>query len=299
MSSELEQKVFEFISFYAAMGRATSLMEIKTRAPLDSEITIVNIFDALNVLIKKESVVFKDGFYSTKEHSTLLDSRTIQDFNLDKKWKRLLRGAQWFRYIPFIDFAAVSGSISFGAIRSSSDFDIILGVKEGRIFTARYCAGALFSLLQIRRLDDLEASSPDKFCFNHIVTPQTYEKEPHNYYRYELYKHIIPVFIDGDSFKHFIEKNNWANISPLNIEQAKEALRYPSRIKRYIECILGGRIGNYIELYIARPIATKRLSNYINRKQTGGRVVVNDKELEFHFSLNYEEQFSQFSIEKK
>lgn len=298
MRNKLEQKVFEFISFYALMRRATSLMEIKTRAPIDSETTIINIFDALNSLIKRGNIVFKDGFYSTKEHSILLGSRTMQDFNLDKKWEHLFCGAQWFRYIPFIDFAAVSGSISFGAIRSSSDFDIILGVKKGRIFTARYCAGALFSLLRIRRLDDLEASSPNKFCFNHIVTPETYEKEPHNYYRYELYRHIIPVFIDGNSFSYFIQKNNWANISPLNIEYTKKMLHHPSKIKKYIEFILSGQIGNYIEQYIARPIAKKRLSNYINRKQTGGRVVVNDKELEFHFSLNYEEQFSQFSIEK-
>ncbi|TSC51816.1 MAG: hypothetical protein LiPW41_763 [Parcubacteria group bacterium LiPW_41] len=298
MSSDLKQKVLEFISFYATMGRATSLMEIKTRAPISNKITITDILDVLSVLNKKGDIAFKDGFYTTRERIALLESRTTQDFNLDKKWERLLRGAQWFHHIPFIDFAAVSGSISFGAIRSSSDFDIILGVKKGRIFTARYFASALFSLLRIRRLDDLEASSPNKFCFNHIVTPSTYEKEPHNYYRYELYRHMIPIFINGNSFNDFIEMNKWANISPLNIEHAKETLRHPSKIKKYIESILDGRIGNYIEQYIARPIATKRLSNYINQKQTRGRVVVSDEELEFHFSLNYEEQFSHFLIEK-
>ncbi|MFA5870432.1 MAG: hypothetical protein WC842_00885 [Candidatus Paceibacterota bacterium] len=298
MNNTLEQHVYEFISFYGAMGRATSLMEIKTRAPIKTEISISNIFDALDILIKKKKIIFGNGFYAPKEHSNLLNTRTIQDFYLDKKWKRLLRGARWFRYIPFIDFAAVSGSISFGAIRASSDFDIILGVRKGRIFTARYLAGALFSLLRARRLDDLEASSPNKFCFNHIVTSETYEKEPHNYYRYELYRHMIPIFITGDSFSKFIEKNNWADISVLNIEQAKKILHQSSNIKRYIELLLNGRVGDYIERFIARPIATKRLANYINRKQAGGRVVVNDKELEFHFALNYEDQFSNFSIKK-
>jgi len=298
MSNPLEQKIYEFISFYGAMGRATSVMEIKTRAPISEKLTLTDIFECLDNLIKKEKIVFGNGFYAPKEYLKLSETRTLQDFYLDKKWKLLLNSARWFRYIPFVDFAAVSGSISFGAVRVSSDFDIILGVKTGRIFTARYLTGALFSLLHIRRLDDLEASSPNKFCFNHIVTPETYEKEPHNYYRYELYRHMIPIFITGNSFSNFVEKNNWADISILNIEQAKKILHPPSKIKQYIESFLRGRIGNYIESFIARPIATKRLSNYIDRKQTGGRVVVNDEELEFHFALNYEDQFSNFSIQK-
>jgi len=298
MNNLLEQQVYEFISFYGAMKRATSLMEIKTRAPIEGNTSIVDLLNILNNLVKQEKIVSNDGFYSLKENLALLDTRTFQDFYLDKKWERLLRGARWFRYIPFIDFALVSGSISFGAVRASSDFDILLGVRKGRIFTARYFAGALFSLLRIRRLDDLEASSPNKFCFNHIVTPDTYEKEPHNYYRYELYRHMIPVFVSGNSFDNFIEKNKWADISPLNIEQAKNTLRPPSAIKKHFESFFCGRIGDYVEHFIARPIATKRLANYINRKEMKGRVVVNDCELEFHFLLNYEQQFSQFLLKK-
>jgi len=298
MSNTLEQYVYEFILFYGAMRRATSLMEIQTRAPIAVETSIADVFIILENLIKKGKIVHKDGFYAPRENPELLNTRTFQDFHLDKKWERLLHGARWFRYIPFVDFAAVSGSISFGAVKASSDFDVILGVREGKIFTARYCTSILFSLLRIRRLDDLEASSPNKFCFNHVVTPEVYEKKPHNYYRYELYRHMIPIFIAGNSFDDFIKKNSWANISPLNAEQAKKTLYPPSKFKRYVESLLGGSFGNYIEYVIARPIAIKRLSSYINRKQTGGRVVINDKELEFHFLLNYEKQFSSFSLKK-
>jgi len=294
MRNNFEQKILEFISFYAAMGRATTLMEIKTRAPLPIETSLVSIFNSLEVLKQKKIIIERYGFYTLEEKSPLLDNRTNQDFLLDMKWKRLMERAKWFSYLPFVQFVLVSGSMSFGAIRKSSDFDIVLGVTHGRIFTARYLVSGLFSLFRARRLDDLEASSPDKFCFNHIITLESYEKPPHNYYRYELYKHIIPIFIEGDSYESFKQKNVWAHINDLN--QEIFPIEKGNKIKKYLEVILNGKIGDLIETYIAKPIAQKRLSSYVDQKHNEGRVVISDNELEFHFQLNYEKEFSKFSI---
>lgn len=294
MSNNLEQTIIEFISFYGAMGRATTLMEIKTRAPLPIETSLVSIFNSLETLKQKKIIVEKYGFYTLEGKSALLDNRTSQDFLLDMKWKQLMGRVKWFSYLPFVQFVLVSGSMSFGAIRKSSDFDIVLGVTKGRIFTTRYLVSGLFSLFRARRLDDLEASSPDKFCFNHIVTSESYEKPPHNYYRYELYKHVIPIFVEGDSYELFKQKNTWAHINNLN--QQMFPVGKGNKIKKYFEGILNGKIGNFIEVHIAKPIAQKRLLSYIDQKHNEGRVVISDRELEFHFQLNYEKEFSHYTF---
>lgn len=276
------------------MNRASSLLEIKTRAPLPKNCALSDIMREIESLEKEKKIAQKNGFYSLKEQTDLLNSRTSQDFLLDMKWKRLLKKTKWFRHIPFVDFALISGSMSFGAIKETSDFDILLGVKEGRIFTARYLVSGLFSLFRARRLDDLSASSPDKFCFNHIVTRNAYEKQPHNYYRYELYRHLVPVVINKDAYELFREKNGWAMINELNTTMIPQQEK--SKVRTFFEKALSGYFGDFIEICIARPIAKRRLSNYINRKNHNGRVVVNDNELEFHFLLNYEEQFKDFAF---
>lgn len=295
MTNDIHKKsILEFILFYGTMGRAASFMEIQTRTPNIADENIVETIHALQELAKEERIVSENGFFAPKKLEQLTTTRTSQDFLLDSKWKKLLKIAKWFRYIPYVEFVLVSGSMSFGAIRKTSDFDIVLGVKQGRIFTARYLVSGFFSLLRARRLDDFEASSPDKFCFNHIITPSTYEKFPHNYYRYELYRHIIPIFIDGPAYEEFRGKNAWADISELNRQMVPQEKR--SSIKAFLEYILNGTLGNYIETRIAKPIAMKRLSSYINQKQNEGRVVINENELEFHFQLNYEKEFSAFSV---
>ncbi len=276
------------------MERAVTPMEIVTRAPLLKQVSFTQIIEVIESLTQQKLVFSKNGFLVIQNRDSLLESRTKQDFLLDIKWKKLMKMATWFRYIPFVDFVLVSGSMSFGAIRKSSDFDVVLGVRQGRIFTARYLVSGLFSLFRARRLDDFEASSPDKFCFNHIITPISYEKPPHNYYRYELYKHLIPIFIDGLSYERFREKNSWAEIGMLNSEMVP--LHKPSKIKKILEFLFGNTIGNYIETHIAEPIAKKRLASYIHQKHNAGRVVIHEYELEFHFQLNYESMFSNFRI---
>ena len=46
-------------------------------------------------------------------------------------------GRIWlFRLIPFVDFILVAGSMAMGNPCEDSDFDVIVGVRRGRIFSA-------------------------------------------------------------------------------------------------------------------------------------------------------------------
>src|SRR3989344_7737796 len=65
---------------------------------------------------------------------------------LEKKWKILQRRSRLFRYIPFIDFVLVSGSMAMGDAKENSDFDVIIGARRGRIFTVRFLCWLVFSI---------------------------------------------------------------------------------------------------------------------------------------------------------
>ncbi|MEK7089601.1 MAG: hypothetical protein AAB920_02165 [Patescibacteria group bacterium] len=305
MKRSSEKAIKDLFAFYGAFQRPLSFVELSTRIPRDT--TPEELMEFLDDGLRSGKLIMEDGFYWSKEFVPLRDNasegvalsgmrRRAQDLFLDEKWKKLIKLSRWFRYVPFFEFVMASGSLSFGNVNSNSDFDVLTGVRSGRIFTARYFAGALFSLLRARRLDDLQASSPEKLCFNHFVTSGVYEKEPHNYYRHELYRNMIPLWCEEKACKKFIEKNEWSGIRKEALLDLHHVVKNKSAFARFIEWTLGGQFGDLVEERIARPIAMKRLSTYLSRKNAnsgayGKRVIISDDELEFHFVLNYEKKF--------
>lgn len=291
--------IADLFSFYGAFGRPLTFMELATHLPAD--IDRVELLSFLEGAVASKKLIEKDGFYWRKEFALSADARKIQDLFLDEKWRALQKLSRWFRHVPFFEFVLVSGSVSFGNVDDDSDFDVLTGVRAGRMFTARYIANGLFSLLRARRLDDLEERNPNKLCFNHFVTRKTYEKEPHNFYRRELYRNMVPLWCEEDAFRAFVAANAWSGLNERSLLDLHRARNGKSGFARAIEWILGGAFGDLLETRIARPIAMRRLSAYLKEKANdaekkrdgaGERVVVSDDELEFHFVLNYEAQFA-------
>lgn len=295
MKRSSEKAIKDLFALYGAFGRPLSLVEILIRIP--SEVCAPEeVFKWLDDSVVSGKLITEEGFYWKKEFPLSGTKRKTQDLYLDSKWKKLQTLSGWFRHVPFFEFVMASGSLSFGNVNPNSDFDVVTGVREGRIFTARYFASALFSVLHARRLDDLQASSPDKLCFNHFITRPTYSKPPYNYYRKELYRNMIPLWCNGTSCEEFVQMNEWSGITKDALLDLHCTQKGKSIFTKIIEQMLGGAVGDFVEQRIARPIAMKRLSAYLSRKadasnEAGERVIIHDEELEFHFVLNYEKKF--------
>jgi hypothetical protein len=286
------QEIKRICAIYGALGRPLTLIEIYERINKDA-ITLEELLHFLTHEIRMKRIKEEDGFYWSVDAVTSSVMRREQDLLLDKKWITLTKLSQWFHWIPFVEFICVSGSTSFGNVHDRSDFDVVTGVRKGRMFTTRYLLIALFSLLRARRIDDLGESNANKLCFNHFVTIDTYEKEPHNHYRHELYRNMIPIWAEEEAYRTFVKANAWSGIQEESLLDMHRVCTQKNKYVRYIERILSGKFGDYIEQRIAKPIAMKRLSAYIARKGEGDRVIISDEELEFHFDLNYEKQFAE------
>src|SRR3989338_9483980 len=69
----------------------------------------------------------------------------------DKKWIKFLKRTWLFRHIPFVEFAVAAGSLATGNVNPDSDFDVIIGARAGRIFTARFFSVLGFGIFGWRR----------------------------------------------------------------------------------------------------------------------------------------------------
>lgn len=212
-----------------------------------------------------------------------------------KKWWKFLRRVRLFRFVPFADFVIASGSLATGKLHEKSDFDVIVGARQGRIFTARFFAVVIFGILGWRRskLDHKEDSS-DKICLNHFVTPRSYHlNPPHNEYWNHLYQNLVPVLGNEHQIGEFFQANDWMSppriypTSPSGLRGAsKRGPRYlgegRSLLKKFLEWVLGGRFGDGIEKMLKKDQVERIESGLPRSLGYKPRFIYNDDELEFH-----------------
>ncbi|MBI2591149.1 MAG: hypothetical protein HYW34_00510 [Candidatus Brennerbacteria bacterium] len=218
--------------------------------------------------------------------------RPINDYSLDRRWQDVLRDKKWkrflkmswpFAYLPFIDFALGAGSMALGNIHTNSDFDVIVGCRNNRIFTARFFCVLVFGLLGWRRrklIHNEEAS--DKICFNHFVTKKSFRlSQPHNIYWQELYKNLAPVFGNPGLISEFYLANNWADAA--YSADTRHIFKKGNSAKVFWEIILSGRMGDCLE-QVLKTFQIKRIEKNL-KKEPGGfqpRIRYTSEELEFH-----------------
>lgn len=203
----------------------------------------------------------------------------------DKKWIRFLRRTWLFRWIPFVEFSLAAGSMATGKVSPGSDFDVIVGARSGRIFTARFFSVIAFGFFGWRRTKlDHKESATDKVCLNHFVTEKSYRlAPPHNSYWKDLYANLVPVFGDTGKIREFFDANkDWLDEARLYGDDLRHAHRADSRAKKFWERLLGGRFGEWVEKNL-RAIQIARIERGLGTDSGyKPRIIYTDDELEFH-----------------
>ncbi|MCL4437735.1 hypothetical protein M1513_01705 [Patescibacteria group bacterium] len=211
--------------------------------------------------------------------------RRKQDVLWDEKWRKFLKYAKIFKYLPFVDFVFAAGSMALGNVRQDSDFDVLVGCRQNRLFTARFFAVVVFGLLGIKRPKAVNEKREvkDKICLNHFVTPQSYRlSPPYDIYWNELYENLVPIFGGRENIENFFSANDWLN-PPRRYFDDIRLINDDSRLKNIIERLLAGRLGDLTER-ILKHFQIKRIACGLKKYPLGykPRFKYETGELEFH-----------------
>ena len=115
----------------------------------------------------------------------------------DQKRCRLLRRGRLFHYVPFVRAVFIAGSMAIGNARENSDFDVIVVVSPGRLYTARFFSLALFKIFGWR---SKLARPKDGFCLNYFRTDGDFSDDLadfDNQYARVMYDNLAPLEIGG------------------------------------------------------------------------------------------------------
>lgn len=206
---------------------------------------------------------------------------------LQRKWRKLLNRSRLFRFIPFVDFVLISGSMAVGGVHENSDFDVIAGVKKERIFTARFFCVLFFGILDWRRAkNDKGKAAADKFCFSHFVTPAAYRlSEPHTDSWRKIYLSLVPIYGEKSLIQNFFDANSdWLGQERLYSDDPRHIYKKKSLFQYILEKLLSGYFGLKIEEAL-KKIQLKRIKTSLKSETEKGykpRIIFNEEELEFH-----------------
>ena len=191
-----------------------------------------------------------------------------------------------FRFIPFVDFVFGAGSLALGNVNKDSDFDVLVGARQGRIFSARFFCLLSFGLFGLARGRlDHGSRACDKICFNHFVTEGAYKlSPPYSASWKDLYLNLVPVYGSIEKINYFFGCNSdWMGVRRYWSDDLRHLYRDSSWLKKFLEIMLYGVIGDVIEttLKYFQILKIKKSLSSINVDHKP-RIVYSDYELEFH-----------------
>lgn len=228
----------------------------------------------------------KFGFYFLRGREQIVPKRLWRKKLADQKWKKLKRVFKILTAVPYVRGIFVSGSLAMENSKDDSDVDVIVVAAAGRIWTVRTLLTILTEALGVRRHG---SKTKDRICLNHYITDESLRIPFESLYNAESYAHLLNVYLeDGEIFRRFQQENGWLcdylagyQAAELHSTRAVRKSRCLLLVSRLGERMLGGAAGDKLEEKFS-AIESKRIRRDPLFKKAGGRITIDDKQLEFH-----------------
>jgi predicted nucleotidyltransferase len=252
------------------------------------DIFVGDIMQTLDQLIADGKIGMKYGYYMVHPDRIGIYERRIDREKISaQKWKKLLRLAKWFQAVPYLRVVFVSGSMAMQNATPESDFDVLVVIRQGRLYTGRIFLSLVASLFRARR-KRFDLTAPDKFCFNHYITDHQLKIPHQSLYNAQMYINLQPILDLGDIFPRLYHENAWLNKfvynfkpEPSSIKRSVHFFPFLNFIARVGEFILNSWLGDGVEM-IFRRYQQNRIKGNTATYAPGGRTLFDDSQLEFH-----------------
>ncbi|MDO8495845.1 MAG: hypothetical protein Q7S43_00105 [bacterium] len=251
------------------------------------EIKLSDISDELDKLVDPGTVNEKNGFYFLSGRSDLYELRIERDKISARKWKKFLSMVKFLALAPYLRGVFASGSMAINNTTEESDFDVLVIIRSGRLYTCRFFLWAISSFLGIRRKKNRKIA-PDKLCFNHYITDDNLYINHESIFNAQTYINLKPAMIKSEIIDRFYVENIWLNNFAYNFHTQKNFVGRSVKppiilliLAKALEFILNFSFGDTLER-VFKYGQQKRIKSDPITYESGGRIIFTDQELEFH-----------------
>ncbi len=280
--TDLEKSILATLVYYDVLDQPLTGWEVFKYLIKKGNLGQVKSKKIIDLLETSPLISQKNGFYFLKGRQKIIKQRIARQEIADHKWKKAKRMVKLLQQIPFIRLIMVSGSLAMDNPKEESDIDLLIVTKAGRIWTCRGLTTLFIHCLGQRRHGLL---TKDRFCLNHYLTNRSLKVPFPSLYNAQTYAHLVPIWqAESGLYKKFQRANQWLkNYLVFYPAGQKGYLRkikdnqFFTFLRKFRESILDKKVGDGVE-FILKKIQARRINPY----QPGGRVVFDDRQLEFH-----------------
>ena len=205
--------------------------------------------------------------------------------------------AKLLQLVPFNQGIILNGSLACNEVKESSDIDILVVVKDGRIFTVRFFINILLSIFRLKRPSNDTKPHVGKICPNYFMTESFLtipmgRGDKIDQYCANCYGNAVLVFGEKSTMLNFRLKNttlfklNQLEISPRFV--ALLSSHFPITKNKLLlglakvsEFVLRGSFGDQVERFL-KKLQVAKIETDPRTKKYPDLIRYNDQELRFH-----------------
>ncbi|MFC1608804.1 hypothetical protein ACFL2R_02475 [Patescibacteria group bacterium] len=296
MNSHLSKSIVSTICYYSALNYPLTAFEI-WKFMIDRQDSCsmnfgdefekkdYSLFDVMSELENSNElwrlIGNSSGYYFLKGEECLVEERIRNDKISNIKLKRLRRVVQLLRVVPFVRMILVTGRLSMKNAEQESDWDLLVVLRDRRIWIGRTLVTLLTHFIGKRRYG---RKIKDRVCLNYFLTTNSLEITDKNIFSSSEYMFCVPMFDTDGYYERFQLKNHWIKNIRMNyyISETSNLRRicdsnFSISVRKYLEKLfdLDG-----LESFL-RKIEKKKIENNPKTKMESSFIEATDDALIF------------------
>ncbi len=245
MPAELGLSILKVLAYFDLFDYPVSKEELYSflERPVDMEA----FSEALTALQESKHLFLMRGFYTLHNNESLIDRRIKGNLRA-RSLLQTAKGISRFLYqIPYVRAIGISGSLSKNFAAEDADIDYFIITSPNRLWVAR-------TLMHFVKKLNYLLGRQHWYCMNYYIDIEALEIEEKNIFTAIELITLLPVQ-GAETLRGFYRRNEWATEFYPNRKEKiypEEAFNGNNLLKRTLEYLLNGRMGDWLDNYFMR-----------------------------------------------
>jgi hypothetical protein len=189
-----------------------------------------------------------DGYLALRGRETLIARRLDRAATSDRLWRHAQRFVRVLRLLPYVRMVAITGALAMKNSAAGDDIDVLIVTAPDRVWLTRAFAVALVYAGKL---------CGDTLCPNYVISERVLTLEKHTLFVAHEFSQMVPVY-GMPIYTRMCAANPWIQaMLPNALHRAPGAPdQQPGlidrRLKRSLEWLLAGRLGDRLEAWEMR-----------------------------------------------
>lgn len=288
---DISSSIFETIIFFDIFNYPLTPLEVWQNSRLSGPVSFGKVLEMMESMEAQGRICKEESFYFLPGSIGSVKGRKEKYIYADFKFRRAIKIARLFKFIPWIRMIAIGNLMGSDNLRKESDIDLFIITDKGRIWLTRFFSVGLIKILGLR---PSPVKSENTICLSFFMSLDDLDLQKcmlqeDIYFIYWL-AFLTPIYDSDDVYEKLIENNSWIkrqlpNWEPIAINARRNAgKKFNGLYYRFMDFFLGWA-EKYFKLFQLRLLPEE----IIKIKNIDSRVMINDAIIKTHSNDRREE----------